>query len=105
MVNHANVLGYFLQAGMVVKTVMLLLLITSIASWTLILQRAWYFKRKNEQYDEFKHRFWASSDLSRLYGDIDSQVEENDGLAGIFHAGFKEFLRLRKLGPIDLDPI
>lgn len=105
MANHASILGYFWQAGMVVKLVMLILLVASIISWTLILQRAWYFNRKKQQYDEFNHRFWASSDLSKLYADVDSNVTEKQGLAAIFHAGFKEFLRVRKQGMIELEPI
>jgi len=105
VVNHMSILGYFFQAGMVVKIVMLLLLIASIASWTLILQRAWYFKMKKDQYDEFKHRFWASSDLSKLYADIDSNLSERQGMAAIFHSGFKEFLRVRQQGQIALEPI
>ncbi|MFY7697962.1 MAG: protein TolQ [Legionella sp.] len=105
MVNHASVLGYFMQAGLVVKSVMLILLSTSIASWTLILQRAWYFKNKNQQYDDFSRRFWECTDLSKLYSRLDSNIDERLGLAAIFHAGFREFLRIRKQGSIVLEPI
>lgn len=105
MVNHMSILGYFFQAGMVVKIVMLLLLSASIVSWTLILQRAWYFKMKRDQYDAFNDRFWASSDLSKLYADIDSNLNERHGMAAIFHSGFKEFIRLRQHGNVVLEPI
>lgn len=105
MVNHASVLGYFMQAGFVVKLVMLLLLTTSIVSWTLILQRAWYFKQKKAQCAAFTRRFWGSTDLTKLYADIDSNIEDRHGLAGIFHAGFKEFLRLSKQGSVLIEPI
>ncbi|KTD17156.1 protein TolQ [Legionella jordanis] len=105
MGSHASVLGYFLQAGLVVKSVMMILLTASIVSWTLILQRAWYFKQKKEECDGFTRRFWASSDLSKLYADIDSNVDSRQGLAAIFHAGFKEFIRSRKLGAVLIEPI
>ena len=105
VVNHASVLGYFWQAGMVVKLVMFILLIASVVSWTLILQRAWYFKRQKQQYDAFNTRFWGSTDLSKLYGDIDSNTTEREGLAAIFHAGFKEFMRVRNHGVVELEPI
>ena len=105
MANHASILSYFWQAGMIVKTVMLILLVASVVSWTLILQRAWYFNRKQQQYDAFNHRFWASNDLSKLYADIDSNTTERDGLAAIFHAGFKEFMRVRQQGNVELEPI
>lgn len=105
MANQASVLSYFWHASLVVKLVMLILLSASILSWTLILQRAWYFNRKKQQYDEFNRRFWDSSDLSKLYADVDSNTAERHGLASIFHAGFKEFLRIRKQGILELEPI
>lgn len=105
MVNHANVLGYFFQAGLIVKTVMILLLVASVASWTLILQRAWYFKNKKKLCDLFTERFWDSSDLSKLYMDIDSRMDNKQGLAAIFCAGFKEYIRLHKQGTVLLESI
>jgi len=105
MGNHASVLGYFMQAGFIVKLVMLLLIAASITSWTLIIQRSWYFKQKKEQYDAFSRRFWGSSDLTKLYADIDSNIEDRHGLAAIFHAGFKEFTRLSQQGAVILEPI
>ncbi len=105
MANHMSILSYFFQAGIVVKLVMLILLMGSIASWTLILQRAWYFKMKKQQYDAFNQRFWASTDLSKLYADIDCNVAEKQGMAAIFHAGFKEFMRVRQQGHVELEPI
>ncbi len=105
MVNHASVLSYFMQAGLVVKTVMMILLAASVISWTLILQRAWYFKRKKQQCELFIRRFWDSSDLSKLFADIDSNVQDKQGIAAIFHAGFKEYVRSRKHGHVSLEPI
>ena len=105
MSNQANVLMYFLQAGMVVKSVMIILLITSIISWTLIFQRAWFFNRKKQMNEEFNQRFWDSNDLSKLYADVDSNHVERQGLAAIFHSGFKEFVRARKQGSVSIEPI
>lgn len=42
-----SIVGYFFQAGWVVKSVMMILLIASISSWAMILQRLWFFKQKN----------------------------------------------------------
>lgn len=94
--GDTSILGYFLQASWVVKLVMLLLLFASIASWTLIIQRAWYFKQKKLQYESFKKRFWSSQDLGKLYADIDKNPSERHGLATIFYVGFKEFLRMSR---------
>lgn len=105
MSGQANVLMYFMQAGLVVKSVMVLLAAASITSWTLIFQRAWFFNRKKQLTDAFSRRFWDSSDLSRLYADIDSNSDERNGMAAIFHAGFKEFVRARKQGNVVIEPI
>ncbi|KTC90219.1 protein TolQ [Fluoribacter dumoffii] len=105
MGNQANVLMYFMQAGLVVKSVMLLLTAASITSWTLIFQRAWFFNRKKQLTDAFNRRFWDSGDLNRLYADIDSNSDERQGMAAIFHAGFKEFVRARKQGSVVIEPI
>ncbi|MGC1182498.1 protein TolQ [Legionella sp.] len=105
MSSQASVLMYFMQAGLVVKSVMILLAFASIMSWTLIFQRAWFFNRKKRLTDAFSRRFWDSGDLSRLYADIDSNSDERQGMAAIFHAGFKEFVRARKQGNVVIEPI
>lgn len=104
MGGHASVLGYFLQAGLVVKSVMLILIIGSVVSWTLILQRAWYFNIKSRQLAKFSERFWGSSDLTKLYSDIDHDYEKK-GAAAIFHSGFREFLRSRKQSSVGVELI
>lgn len=103
--NQANVLSYFMQAGLVVKSVMLILLVASVVSWTLIFQRAWFFKQKKRLSDAFNKRFWESTDLSKLYADLDNNQSEQHGMAAIFHAGFKEFIRARKNGLVVIEPI
>jgi biopolymer transport protein TolQ len=102
---QSSVLVYFLHAGLVVKSVMFLLLMASVISWTLILQRAWFFNQQKRQLDRFDRRFWDSTDLSKLFADIDNRGEKRQGLAAIFYSGFKEFIRARKLGDVQIEPI
>jgi biopolymer transport protein TolQ len=89
-----TLLNYFLQASIVVKMVMLLLLGASIVSWTYILQRGFYLKDVRHATNEFEQQFWSGEDLSKLYQA--GQAEEQAGLEAVFHAGFKEFQRFRK---------
>ena len=100
-----TIFSYFFQAGLVVKFVMLLLLVASVFSWTLIFHRAWHFRQMQAHFEQFSRRFWGSSDLSILFADIDSNIELRCGLAHIFHAGFKEFLRVRAVSAIEFEPI
>lgn len=103
--GQMQALSYFVHAGFVVKLVMLILAAASLVSWTFIIQRAWYFKQKRKDASDFTQRFWESHDLSRLYRDVDHQDERRQGLVAIFHAGFKEYLRLRKQAKLSLEPI
>lgn len=97
MVHQTGALEYFFQAGFVVKVVMLILLAASLASWTLIFQRAWYFNRIKKQLKQFNTQFWTSADLSQLFLEIERYAKQKQaGLAAIFQAGFKEYLRVRK---------
>lgn len=105
MTNHTNVLMYFFQAGLIVKGVMVILLIASLISWTFIFQRAWYFAQKKRQSKQFEERFWQSNDLSKLYTELDQQKGKRQGLAAIFHAGFKEFVRGRRAGQLNKEMI
>ncbi len=90
----ASLFTYFFHAGLVVKSVMLILIMASVFSWGYILQRAFYLRDVSKASAQFEHAFWSGEDLSRLYND--SVRGQTDGSETIFHAGFKEFLRFRK---------
>ncbi len=96
MASHANIMSYFLNAGMVVKLVMLILFAASILSWTLIIQRAWYFKKKRDELESFQKEFWSCEDISKLYIALDKDPSQKRGLAKVFCEGFKAFLRTSK---------
>ena len=90
----ASFLNYFFHAGIVVKSVMLVLVMASIFSWGYILQRFFYLRDVGKASRQFENLFWSGEDLSRLYND--TMRAQTDGSESIFHAGFKEFLRFRK---------
>ncbi len=91
---------YFTDAGMVVKTVMLLLMLASIASWTVIVQRWMFLSAAQKQLRLFENQFWSGTDLSQLHTSLERQ--NPTGLASIFYAGFSEFLRSK--GDAEADP-
>ena len=94
---------YFMNAGIVVKLVLILLVCASIISWTYILQRFFYLKDVREATARFENKFWSGGDLSELYTGSLSNKADLQGMDAIFHAGFKEFLRLHKLGSLSVD--
>ena len=57
--DEISVLNLFLQAGLVVKIVMLLLFIASVLSWIIIVERYNFFKKIKNVNDDFLKRFWS----------------------------------------------
>lgn len=96
MTNDISLWMYFANAGFAVKLVMLLLMVASVASWTIIFQRGMVLRQARLALAEFETAFWSGSELSKLYTEINTRRSQVEGIAAIFQAGFREFTRLRK---------
>lgn len=84
-----------LEASLLVKFVMLVLLGFSVACWAMIFQRRQALNIAKQQLKAFEDKFWSGADLSKLYNEV-SAKNEIQGIESLFVAGFKEFARLRK---------
>jgi biopolymer transport protein TolQ len=88
-------------ASFVVQMVMLLLLVVSMASWTMIFRRRSVLRDARVAANEFEGRFWSGGDLSTLFREVSAHEQQAMGMAGIFQAGFNEFARLRNQAGIE----
>nr|WP_272956758.1 protein TolQ [Vibrio sp. S12_S33] len=86
----------FLQASILVKMVMLILLGMSIVSWAMIIKRSKILSQAEKRADSFEDKFWSGTDLSLIYQDVKKRKDEISGTEEIFYSGFTEFARLRK---------
>lgn len=91
-----SIWGFIANAGPVVRAIMVLLAIASITSWTFIFQRAAFFKQAKQNLKDFENHFWSGADLGKFYADLGRRKEDIGGLANIFQAGFKEYMRLNQ---------
>ncbi len=96
MYSELSLLDLVLNASIVVQLVLASLVLASLISWTMIFDRSRVLKRARRAADEFEQRFWSGGDLSALYRDLEKDKNAANGLASIFRAGFKEYVRLRK---------
>jgi len=85
-----------MNASLVVQLVMALLVLASVLSWTIIFDRSRVLKRAQREAEEFESRFWSGGDLGDLYRSIDRDRDSLRGAGAVFHAGFREFARLRE---------
>ena len=103
-----NVWSLILEATIVVQQVMLILLLASIISWVMIVQRWLVLNSAEQGMSGFEKRFWSGMDLSQLYREGSDQQKANKptgGMENIFRAGFKEFMRLRQQGGVNSDGV
>ncbi|MAR95986.1 MAG: protein TolQ [Gammaproteobacteria bacterium] len=105
--DEISVLNLFLEAGLVVKIVMLLLFIASILSWIIIVERYNFFKRIRSINDEFLKKFWSGEDLNNLYKEI-STYETLYGAMNLFKNSYEEFKNIdsnKDISELDLESI
>jgi len=101
MSNDLSFINLVLSASPLVQFVMATLMLASIISWSMIFDRIKVLKGARRAADEFEEKFWAGGDLSDLFHTVDKDSNNIKGMASIFHAGFREFARLRKSQDID----
>ena len=68
IVTHdLTVIGMIVNASIVVKVVMAILVLASLLSWTYIFMKMFQVGRARRMADTFKREFWSGSDLVGLY--------------------------------------
>jgi biopolymer transport protein TolQ len=85
---------------MVVKTVMMILLIASLLTWIVIVERYNFYKKIKLINDSFLERFWSGEDLNLLYNEIKDETVPMYGALSVFKSSFKEFLQIDKSNQI-----
>ncbi len=80
-------------ASLPVQAVLVILLIISLFSWWYIFIKVATIKRAETESEEFENKFWTGGDLSKLYESVTAGRRKPQGMASIFEAGFKEFIR------------
>lgn len=105
MNSELSIAKLILDASPVVQTVMAILMLASVVSWSFIFTKYREIRRARVTTDEFEERFWSGIDLADLYRQLVREDYETEGLENIFMAGFKEFARLRQQANIGPDAV
>ena len=97
MNQDMSILTLVLEASLVVQIVMLLLLLVSVASWSVIFSKVSSLKRVRQDNDAFDREFWAGRTLQELYQDASRDKSgPSSPQERIFAAGMREFMKLRE---------
>ncbi len=83
----------FLRADFVVKSVILILIASSIFSWALIFDKYRLFKRIDKSTKLFEDKFWKSKSAETFYKNLPDKTD--DPLAQIFKSTMEELIKTR----------
>jgi biopolymer transport protein TolQ len=95
--------GLFLQADIVVKMVMLILLLASFWSWAIIFEKGMRLKRLNTRARQFEDSFWSGGSLEELFDRVSARPA--DPMASIFVAAMREWRRSASKGLLGSDQL
>lgn len=100
MGHDLSVWGLFLQADIVVKIVMIMLILASFWCWAIIFDKIRRIRRLWAQAEEFEEAFWSGGSLEDLYDRISDRP--NNPMASIFTAAMREWRRSAAKGLSDV---
>ena len=96
--NELSLLELFAQATLIVKIVVVILIIASIITWLIIVERYLHFQEAEEFNNEFETLFWNTKDLQKLFKSVSSKdASELVGLERVFYYSYKENIKLKDL--------
>ena len=90
-----SLLNLFLQADVVVKLVMIVLLIASIWVWTIIIEKTVSLRRVNREANRFEDEFWSGGSLDTLYDR--EGTDPVHPIAAVFGAAMSEWKRTARI--------
>jgi biopolymer transport protein TolQ len=86
-----SIFELFKNAHIVVKLVIIGLLLASIWSWAIILEKLFLFAKTRKETDKFEQVFWSGQSLAELYQALSAR--RNAGMAALFVAAMREYKR------------
>ena len=90
-----SIVSLVLHASFVVQLVMAGLLVTSLASWTVIFNKLFGLRRLRAGNDAFEQEFWSGKNLNELFSAAGAKADTST-MERIFASGMREFLKLRE---------
>ena len=88
-----SIMSLFIRADIIVKSVIILLIASSIYSWAIIFDKIRMFKKINKSADEFEDKFWKSKSAETFYSNLPASV--NDPMAELFKTSMQTVIKSR----------
>ena len=83
----------FIRADFIVKSVILMLIVCSIYSWAIIIEKFRLFKKINVESDEFEEKFWKSKSAETFYNSLPANLD--NPMALLFRDSMQTLLKAK----------
>ena len=88
-----SILSLFLRADIIVKSVIVILIASSVYSWAIIFDKINMFRKINKSAEEFEDKFWKSKSAETFYNNLPANL--NDPMAVLFKNSMQTLMKAR----------
>ena len=88
-----SILKLFIRADIIVKSVIIILIASSIYSWAIIFDKYKLFKKINNSTDEFEEKFWKSKSAETFFNNLPGNID--DPMAVLFKSSMQTVMKSR----------
>ncbi len=98
-----SLINLFIRADIIVKSVIIILIVCSVYSWAIIIEKYRLFKKINLSSEDFEEKFWRSKSAETFYNSLPSTTDDpmtelfKDSMEGLLKSKSKNNL-IEKMG-------
>ena len=89
-----SIISLFIRADFIIKSVIIILIVSSVYSWAIIFEKIKMFKKINKSTAEFENKFWKSKSAETFYNNLPDNFE--DPMANVFRDSMEVMLKSRR---------
>ncbi len=88
-----SIVSLFLRADIIVKSVIIILIASSVYSWAIIFDKIRMFRKINKSAEEFEEKFWKSKSAETFYNNLPATLD--DPMAKVFKSSMQTVMKTR----------
>jgi len=88
-----SIISLFLRADIIVKSVIIILIVSSVYSWAIIFDKIRMFRKINKSAEEFEEKFWKSKSAETFYNNLPATLD--DPMAKVFKSSMQALMKTR----------
>ncbi len=88
-----SILSLFLRADIIVKSVIIILIASSVYSWAIIFDKIRLFRKINKSAEDFEEKFWKSRSAETFYNNLPANID--DPMAKLFKDSMQTVMKSR----------